>query len=707
MDNYHTCKGTLGGIIGLLLLWSTVFSCGDPVRVKPDPSFDKWKVKAEDSRGYLPTKKKHAVEYSHKKDRQVGGKDERSIADRKLPDRRITLKLQDTDVGTILRALARAVDLNIILNERVSGKTTINVKNARWDQLFNGLLRSYGLTYTWEGELLRVMTLDDMESDLKRASQTQDLKLTQPLQTHIIPISYADEHKLKSNLETFLSTTKDGKAIGSIMVDEHTRSLIIKAIKDDMAQLVPMIDELDRPISQVLVEAFVVEAGREVARELGVQWGGVATKQGQVNHYVTAGANSSGVLGGDVNTAVNPTSGMAANFPAALAGGSGFTMGYVAEELGENLLTVQLSALQESGQLNILSSPSITTVDNQVAFIYAGTNVPYQTVSKEGNINIQWKEAVLKLEVRPNVIDKDTVKLSIKVNKDELDFTNSVNGNPTIITKKAETTVVLMDGQTTVIGGLNKETTQNTDSGVPWLEDIPLIGYLFKGNSRGNRMEDILIFITPRVLKEDRSGETASPETTGDDAGPLLESAPGAAAEPFTPEDGVVQTASPSPVILGQIAAAPGETLWDMIRIVYGVYRPSMVASVLAVNPHIDSPDRLRTGQMIYFPAIVTTPSVTGKAYWWVQIDRKKDLAEAFDYVRNFSKQYPPVRVLPHWSPQDGLWFSIILQEYFLGQDNANERVAALSGGQFDGVDIISAWGEETIFYADPYLSVQ
>ena len=222
--------------------------------------------------------------------------------------------------------------------------------------------------------------------------------------------------------------------------------------------------------------------------------------------WVYPGSNSTGVVGDAFsNDGIDPTSGFAVNFPATLASGAGLTLGMAIEEVGSHLLAVQLSALQQEGKLNILSSPSITTLDNQSAIIESGDEVPFQTV-ENGEVNIEYKKAVLSLEVTPHVIEGDTLKLNILTSKDELDFTRTVSGNPTVITKKAETNVILYDGQTTVIGGLNKETRNETDSGVPGLQDIPVLGYLFKGSGRSNKMEDVLIFITPHILGE-RGGQ--------------------------------------------------------------------------------------------------------------------------------------------------------------------------------------------------------
>ena len=181
------------------------------------------------------------------------------------------------------------------------------------------------------------------------------------------------------------------------------------------------------------------------------------------------------------------------------------TLGLIYTRVGEYLLSAQLSALQDQGKLHILSSPSITTQDNKLAFIESGQDVPYQSV-EDGEVNVKYQKAVLRLEVTPNVIDGNTLKLDIKVNKDEADFTRTVLGNPTIITKKAETNVIQNDGQTIVIGGLSQETASRNDTGTPFLEDIPGLGYLFKRKSSADQMEELLIFITPHILKPKAAG---------------------------------------------------------------------------------------------------------------------------------------------------------------------------------------------------------
>jgi type IV pilus assembly protein PilQ len=285
---------------------------------------------------------------------------------------------------------------------------------------------------------------------------------------------------------------------------------------------------LDRPTSQIRIEARIVEASSDTARELGIEWGGYyRTGSGDRNFWVAPGVNSftdttddatPGLGEGDGAT-LQPSAGLIQQLPGILSeirDGSGLNIGFFGERIGDYVLGVQLSALERAGKLRILSSPSISTLDNQTATIESGREVPFQTVD-EGEVNVEFKEAVLRLEVTPHLIGDDTLKLRIVTNKDELDFSNTVDGNPTVITKRARTNVLLRDGQTTVIGGLRKETLSDSERGIPYLMDIPLLGRLFRRDSKNENMEEILIFITPRVLQdiEFRSGIGSRPTLRG------------------------------------------------------------------------------------------------------------------------------------------------------------------------------------------------
>jgi len=406
------------------------------------------------------------------------------------------LNMSDVDVAVLLRSLARAADQNIMINEKVSGRANININRAPWNQVFLGVLKTHGLSYRWEGDIIRIMTLADLEQEVQNAAQKNDMRELEPLSTRIIRIDYTRAADLKNTLEAFLTKNKKGTVIGSIMVDVHTNTLIVQALKDDIKAMLTIVEQLDRPTPQVLIEAFIVEASSDTARELGIQWGG---------KYQFSDKNNTYSFGGDgtttqrtVGTEPSGSSNTSFSFPTNSIGAAGMTLGFLLDSGGENVLNAQLAALETERKLKILSSPSITTIDNQKAIFESGEEVPYQSVD-DGNVKTEFKRAVLKLEVVPHVIDGEALKLIIKVNKDQVDRT--VNP-PSIITKNAETNVILYDGQTTVIGGLNSASDGRTDSGVPGLKDLPVLGVLFRGESTTKDLEDVLIFITPHILKQ-------------------------------------------------------------------------------------------------------------------------------------------------------------------------------------------------------------
>ena len=422
-----------------------------------------------------------------------------------LPNRKISMKMNNIDVAVLLRALARAADQNIILNEKVTGNININIHEAPWDEVFLSILQTHGLNYAWQGNIIRIMTAEDMDAELLARSRKRELSLVQPPLTRIVAVKFSEAEKLKSNLEQFITADRNGQRTGSILVDEHTNSLIIQAVKNDMDRILAVIKKLHRPTPQVLIEAYIVEANKDVARELGIQWGGAYKGKSGDKNLIISGRQT-GTNTGSIDDSADVTAGSVVDLPALAIGSfDPTTLGLIYTRVGEYLLSAQLSALQDQGKLNILSSPSITTQDNKLAFIESGQDVPYQTV-EDGEVKVEYKKAVLKLEVTPSVIDGETLKLDIKVNKDEPDFSRTVLGNPTIITKKAETNVIQNDGQTIVIGGLSRESASRSNTGTPFLEDIPGLGYLFKRKSSADQLEELLIFITPHILKPKTAG---------------------------------------------------------------------------------------------------------------------------------------------------------------------------------------------------------
>lgn len=505
----HT--GFCGIVLAAAVMLAGCAGQQDMAKSADEAFFEEWRARAAESKGYIPRPQAHMDEplpETAGRPAKLSDDDAEAEAQHKpLPDRKISMKMKDVDVSVLLRALARVADQNIMLNQKVAGEVNINISEAPWNQVFESLLLTHGLTYTWEGDIIRVMTVQDMETELKRESQKKALEKVEPLITRVVKVNFAPAAQIRENLEKFLSQNDAGQALGSVMVDEHTNSLIIQAIPSDIRQMAAVLDQIDRPTSQILIEAHIVETTNDTARALGVQWGGVLFTQSNGKNWWLGpdGVDIDGETVFDEGTG-EPNqfqwpAGNVSNFPVDLQDNIGLSLGFLYQNIGNHLLAFQLQALQDEGKLNILSSPSITTLENQAALIESGSRIPIQTV-ENGEVNVQYVQATLRLEVTPNLTGEQALKLKIITNKDEPDFSRTVAGNPTIITKRAETNVVLFNGQTTVIGGLSRESNSATRAGVPYLKDVPGLGWLFGNRTRSNQMEEVLIFITPYVLEE-------------------------------------------------------------------------------------------------------------------------------------------------------------------------------------------------------------
>ena len=525
--------GPRGGLTAVLLAGMLVFGCaGEQKTVQKDPFFEKWTTMAETATGHSAAPRERAFripEEMLKGDKATP--EEQAVADAKrFPAQPVSLKMRQADVKTVLRALARIADLNILVKNEIKGETTIDFQQVPWNQAFNSLMRTQNLTYIWEGDVIRVVTLDDMEQDLKRKTQELGIRWVEPLLTVVVPIDYAKPKDLKENLESFLTRSKEDKPRGSVRVDEHSNSLIISAIREDLVKMMPVIEAIDKPIPQIQIKANIVETTKETARLLGIQWGGsYARTVGSNNLYITPGgtAGSAVAPGSALSGAYTPLFGSAGisgqgfgvNFPAAMSAAGAGSLGLMFGTLGGNILELQLNALQKDNKLNILSSPSITTLNNQKAFTENGERVPYSTLDTSvipPTRTVKFEDAVLRLEITPHVIDSHTLKMEIIVKKDEVDLTRTVEGNPFIIKKQTVTSLIVQDSETIVISGLTKQRNADGTSGIPGLKNIPGLGWLFKSEDKRENMEEVLIFITPKILQpfQVSATEAAPPAVT-------------------------------------------------------------------------------------------------------------------------------------------------------------------------------------------------
>ncbi len=525
-----------------------------PVQAK-----DEWEKLAETSKGHSPSPVKKNVtisDYQQQIEKEISGSRARP-----LPTEKISLKFHNTELKAILRALAMEMNINLFIKDDIKAITSINFEKVPWNEAFSSLLKAYGLTYVWEGDILRVLSNDDLEQELKaettrgklKAQELQDTAFS-PLSTVVVPIDYADTKSLMDDLQEFLTKDKDRRVLrGSVRVDQHSNSLIIQATHEDIEKMLSVIEKIDKPTPQILIRANIVETTKDVARDLGIQWGGIMKTYlagSGSNLWITPGGGASTTTGSSGSTtgsgsgptnpvttgtsAINssggytPTSGstglsgqgMGVSFPVSStaiqsAGGVG-ALGLMWGTIGGNILETQLQALQTEGKANIISSPSLTTVDNEKAFTESGTTVPYVTYTLSGGSStptVNFVDAVLRLEITPHVINGKNLKMIIAVKKNDVDTSHTVQGNPFIIKKQTETTLIVEDGETIVISGLTSQNHTHNVTGVPWLQDIPVLGQLFKGDSRDDSSDQILIFITPYILPQ--SGEVAAANHDG------------------------------------------------------------------------------------------------------------------------------------------------------------------------------------------------
>ena len=521
-----SCRRCSGPSLGPVLLLAAVLAgCAAPLAtpvVHKEPGLSEWKKPGEAAAPKAPAARPArnelppALTVTPMAPPEEPPKVPRFAADRPLPTDLIgELDLTDeADVAMVLRTLAKAGNVNILVSPNVSGTVSFAFKNIPWDQAFRSVIISAGLNYAWEGDVLRVMTLEDMKRDLEietvlkqRADVKAERRKVEPMLIQVVPIKYSTAKNVGNTIKSIMTGKVEAggempSQQTSVAVDEANNAIVVHAIRDDLDKVLTLVGQLDRAKAQVHIEARIVEATRDTARQLGVQWGA---------HSARVDDGRLTTLGGRGATA----GGYNSDFPAQFAHGGaaltpvGMTLGLISENVGgSELLALQLTALQRKGNIKILSSPSITTLDNEAAIIKSGEERAYRETSGTGNdldVAVEWKEAVLELNVMPHVVDDEYLLVKINARKETFDETKQQSSGEFPINKKeASTTVLLRNGETVVIGGLTVDTDSKSDAGIPWLMDFPGLGALFKNKAQAKKFDETLIFITPKIIADAR-----------------------------------------------------------------------------------------------------------------------------------------------------------------------------------------------------------
>lgn len=419
---------------------------------------------------------------------------------------RLSLNFQDIEVRAVLQLLADFTGLNMVVSDTVSGRITLRLKNVPWDQAMDIILKTKGLSMRRNDNVVLVAPTEEIAAreKLELESQQQIEELA-PLRSELIQVNYAKAVDLAALLKSTENRLISER--GSVSIDERTNTLLLQDTAIKLDEIRALIGNLDVPVRQVLIESRIVIANNDFARDLGVRLGFSGTASHDGDGLVVGGGlpgdlDASSLAGPFITTGDDDNENLLVNLPQTLAAGSGGAVNFVLGKLGSYLLRLELSAMQQEGKGEIVSSPRVITSDQNEATIKQGVQIPYQEATSSGATSVSFKDAVLELTVTPHITPDDRIIMDLMVKKDNPDFTRAVLGVPPVDTRELETSVLVDNGETVVLGGVFERTKANNVARVPFFGDLPYVGFMFKQEQVQDENSELLIFVTPKILKE-------------------------------------------------------------------------------------------------------------------------------------------------------------------------------------------------------------
>lgn len=427
---------------------------------------------------------------------------------------RLSLNFQDIEVRAVLQLIADFTSLNMVTSDSVQGNLTLRLKNVPWDQALDLILKTKGLAMRKAGNVIMVAPAQEIAAqeklELEANKQIEELA---PIKTELIQINFAKASEISEILSAKGGIVSER---GHTSVDERTNILLLSDTADRLTAARQLINTLDIPVRQVMIESRIVIADDDFARDLGVRFG-VSSVNNRNNDLIfgSGSLNATDTMASSAMDNLATTNG-ANPYPISIPTGAGgipqrmnVNMPVVGNNAGRiafsilganTLLDLELSALQVEGRGEVVSNPRVITANQKEALIQQGTEIPYLEASSSGAATISFKEAVLSLKVTPQITPDERVILDLKVNKDSVG--QLFAGIPSIDTKEVETQVLMNNGETVVLGGIYEQVTRNDSERVPFLGDLPFIGALFRTTRERNEKSELLIFVTPKILKE-------------------------------------------------------------------------------------------------------------------------------------------------------------------------------------------------------------
>jgi type IV pilus assembly protein PilQ len=469
----------------------------------------------------------YVVEVSAHKKPQQGAPDEK----KEYKGERLTLNFQDIETRAVLQLLADASGQNIVVSDSVSGSVTLRLQNVPWDQALDIVLRTKGLDKRQEGNVIIVAPAAELASREKaELAAKKDLQELEPLHTEYLQVNYAKASDIANLLKG--TGTAGGASTGAsgsnsvlsprghVSVDDRTNTILLQDTAERISDVRRLVATLDIPVKQVLIEARIVVVTNDYERDLGALMGLTATRHNGTNGLFETTGTAAGVDQGVSSALTNlapggtgsvypvslPTGATAANrynvnLPVASPAGS-IALGILGSDF---LVDLELDAAQTENRGTVISSPKVITANQREATISQGVEIPYQQSASSGATTIAFKDAVLSLKVKPLITPDNRVILDLTVSDDTVGSVIVASGGvnvPSINTRAITTQVVLSDGQTVVLGGILETTHSDAETKVPWLGDIPVLGNLFKNTTKTDDKDELLVFVTPKIVRE-------------------------------------------------------------------------------------------------------------------------------------------------------------------------------------------------------------
>jgi len=420
---------------------------------------------------------------------------------------KLSLNFQNVEVRAVLQVIADFTGLNIITSDTVTGNLTLRLKDVPWDQALDIILQSKGLDMRKTGNVVWIAPRDELATREKLALEAkQQIADLEPTRTEIFQLNYQKAEAFQALL------TNDKQRLlskrGSAVIDPRTNTVFVQDTPTKLEEVRNLIRRVDIPVRQVMIESRIVEATDTFARNLGVRLGyhdlsGLGGKANDTRVLFGGNLNDTGFHTGQTATSpLYPTDTLSVDLPApGIAGNpAGQLSMLIFNDAGTRFLNLELSALQADGKGKIISSPRVVTADQVEAVIEQGTEIPYQQATSSGATSVSFKKATLSLKVKPQVTPDDNVIITVNVHKDSVG--QATLSGPSIDTKQITTEVLVANGGTVVIGGIYSQEERSTTNKIPVLGDLPFVGFLFKQNLKQDDRQELLIFITPKVLKD-------------------------------------------------------------------------------------------------------------------------------------------------------------------------------------------------------------